>query len=136
MAQLFHTQLRLLFNFSVTIKDDEMESTGDNGRSAIESIIREKRLLSALLNYNGEIFTDFLKKNVLVELETIDSSEIEAKVFGQQLKEEALLEPVIESMNEEDASFFSRALTQGIFAIQTEKFSQSIDVDLHDITFI
>ena len=41
MAQLFHTQLRLLSNFSVTIKDDKMESTGDNSRGA-KAFLRSK----------------------------------------------------------------------------------------------
>jgi hypothetical protein len=136
MGQLFHTQMRMQLDFSITIKDDAMKLTADNSTHAIEAIMREKRLLAALLNYEGEIFTNFLKKNILTELETIDSAELEVKVFGQRLNEETLLEPVIKSMDGDDASFFAHAMTQGIFAVQTERFSQSIEIHLHDITFV
>ncbi len=134
MVKLLETSYRVQFNFSVVINDDETVSMQEKNEGLLSSTKREKRLLLALLRHNNSILTDFLKKSILIELESMDRVELEEKVFGRQVKEETLLAPVIESMEMEDANFFAHSLSQGVFAVQTEKFSQSFLVHLEEVT--
>ena len=134
MVRLLETSYRVQFNFSVVINDDETVSMCEKDDVVPSSTKRERRLLTALLNHNKNTLTDFLKKYILIELESMDRTELEEKVFGRQVKEETLLVPVIESMEMEDANFFAHALSQGVFAVQTEKFSQSFLVHLEEVT--
>lgn len=133
MVKLLETSYCVQFNFSVVI-NDEAVSMQEKNAGILSSTKREKRLLLALLRQNNTILTDFLKKSILIELESMDRVELEEKVFGRQVKEETLLAPVIESMDMEDANFFAHSLAQGIFAVQTEKFSQSFLVNLEEVT--
>ncbi len=134
MVRLLETSYRLQFNFSVVINDDETVSMLEKNEAVPSSTKREKRLLAALFNHNKNALSDFLKKYILIELESMDKTELEEKVFGRQVKEETLLVPVIESMDTEDANFFTHALSQGVFAVQTENFSQSFMVHLEEVT--
>jgi hypothetical protein len=130
MACLLKTAFRVTIDFSVTITDDETMPSGDGATGSME---RERRLLFALLEHDGDLLTEVLKKYVLTEMATLDMNELEVKALGRSVNEQALLAPVIDSLSAADAGFFAHALTRGAYAVETEHFSESISVHLKEV---
>ena len=130
MACLLNTAFRLTIDFSVTITDDETTPTDDVVAGFME---RERRLLFALLKQDEDLLTEFLKKSVLIEMETLDVDELEVRVLGSRVNEQALIAPVLDSLSEADAGFFTHALIRGAYAVETEHFSDCIKVRLRDV---
>jgi hypothetical protein len=130
MAHLLETAFRVTIDFSVTITDDETMPAGDGVAGSLE---RERRLLLALLKHDRDLLTEFLKKYVLIEMAALDMNELEIRMLGRRVNEQALLAPVIESMSAADAGFFTHALIRGAYAVETEHFSECIKVHLKEV---
>jgi hypothetical protein len=130
MARLLQTAFRVTIDFSITISDDETMPYVEGATGYVE---RERRLLLALLKQDGDLLTAFLKKYVLAEMAAIDMDELERMVLGRKVNEQALLAPVINTMSAADVDFFASALTRGAYAVETERFSECIKVDLEEV---
>lgn len=127
MARLLETAFRVTIDFTVTITDEGARPPGDGPAGAVE---RERRLLLALLEHDPGLLTELLKKYVLIEVATLEQSELEERVLGSRVDEQTLLAPVLEGMSPADAAFFAHAISSGAYAVETERFSECIQVSL------
>ena len=100
-----------------------------------EHVDIQKRLQQALLA-NPEVLEKYLHKTMVDKLEAYAPSLIKEKMGDVEEDEKEILQPVIESLNADDAKFFNEVIEEGIFAENTRQFDDSFRLNLAKVAIV
>ncbi len=132
----FKKTYRLTLDFETTINTRVWPAAAEDAtmeEDAGFALKAQRMLLEALLGPYRPILKQWIRQFVLYEFseaQGTSGADIAAALNQRLVEEEALLEPVIQSLPEEPREYFLAAIDDGVFAEAIEDVWYSIDVAL------
>lgn len=131
---------RMTFDFDVIISDITMERVHErankfsNPDDALRNPLvwengeREKRLLHALLEDDG-ILREYIKTQLIYMLDPEAQGDIK-DVVEVEYRDEKVLQPIFEKMDDKDAAYFADAIKAECFLDSIEHLSKSFETKI------